>query len=52
MFTPASAQFLAREKASQNKVTAPVSLQSEAPVVKKAAEGKKQGFKMQLLSGK
>ena len=52
MFTPASAQFLAREKASQNKVTAPVSLQSEAPVVKKAAEGKKQGFKMQLLSVK
>ena len=52
MFTPASAQFLTREKASQNKVTAPVSLQSEAPVVKKAAEGKKQGFKMQLLSVK
>ena len=52
MFTPASAQFQAREKASQNKVTAPVSLQSEAPVVKKAAEGKKQGFKMQLLSVK
>ena len=52
MFTPASAQFLAREKTSQNKVTAPVSLQSEAPVVKKAAEGKKQGFKMQLLSVK
>lgn len=52
MFTPASAQFLAREKASQNKVTASVSLQSEAPVVKKAAEGKKQGFKMQLLSVK
>lgn len=52
MFTPASAQFLVREKASQNKVTAPVSLQSEAPVVKKAAEGKKQGFKMQLLSVK
>lgn len=49
MFTPASAQFLTREKASQNKVTAPVSLQSEAPAVKKAAEGKKQGFKMQLL---
>lgn len=52
MFTPASAQFLTREKASQNKVTAPVSLQSEAPAVKKAAEGKKQGFKMQLLSVK
>lgn len=52
MFTPASAQFLTREKASQNKVIAPVSLQSEAPVVKKAAEGKKQGFKMQLLSVK
>ena len=52
MFTPASAQFLTREKASQNKVTAPVSLQSEAPVVKKAADGKKQGFKMQLLSVK
>lgn len=52
MFTPASAQFLTREKASQNKVTAPVSLQPEAPVVKKAAEGKKQGFKMQLLSVK
>lgn len=52
MFTPASAQFLTREKASQNKVTAPVSLQSEASVVKKAAEGKKQGFKMQLLSVK
>lgn len=52
MFTPASAQFLTREKASQNKVTAPVSLQSETPAVKKAAEGKKQGFKMQLLSVK
>ena len=52
MFTPASAQFLTREKASQNKVTAPVSLQSEAPAIKKAAEGKKQGFKMQLLSVK
>lgn len=52
MFTPASAQFLTREKASQNKVTAPVSLQSEAPAVKKAAEGKKQSFKMQLLSVK
>lgn len=52
MFTPASAQFLTREKASQNKVTAPVSLQSETPAVKKEAEGKKQGFKMQLLSVK
>lgn len=51
MFTPASAQFLAREKAT-HQVVAPVSLQSTTPSGMKAVNGKKQGVKMQLLSVK
>ena len=49
LFTPASAQFLAREKATQQ-VNAPVSLQSATANGVKAVNGKKQGKRLQLLS--
>lgn len=49
LFTPASAQFLAREKASQQ-VYSPVALQSAQKDGAKLAKGQKQGARLQLLS--